>query len=118
MDKFSTRLKEEREKLKTQDPKWTQEYVAYKLGVARTTYTAYENGTKQPPLDTVTKIADIFNVSTDYLSGRSDIKNPEKKPEGRFFHDLDHASDEDLDKLEEYFKFLQEQKKKRENRNK
>lgn len=64
------------------------------------------------------KFSDLFDVSTDYLLGKTDIRNPEKQSEGRFFHDLDHASDEDLDKLEEYFKFLQEQKKKRENRDK
>lgn len=72
MDKFHIRLKENREKRKTLDSKWTQGYIAEKIGVARVTYTAYENGTKQPPLDTVNKIADVLEVSTDYLLGRTD----------------------------------------------
>lgn len=97
MDKFSSRLKEEREKLKAKDPKWTQEYVADKLGVARTTYTAYENGTKQPPLDTVARIADIFNVSTDYLSGRSKSRNPENPDKGEmYFWDKENVSEEEM----------------------
>lgn len=64
---FSKRLKTERESLKRSSSGWTQEYVAEKIGVSRSTYTAYENGTKEPPLNTVSKIADLFNVSIDYL---------------------------------------------------
>ncbi|MNW45571.1 HTH-type transcriptional regulator Xre [compost metagenome] len=77
----SKRLKAERETLKQNDPKWTQEYVADLIGVARPTYTAYENGTKLPPIDTFNKLADVFDVDTDYLSGRSDIR----KKDGMFF---------------------------------
>lgn len=34
----------------------------------------YENGIKQSPLSILSKIADYFNVSLDYLAGRSTIK--------------------------------------------
>ncbi len=50
---------------------WTQSYAADQIGVARSTYTAYENGTKTPPLETVNIIADLFEVTTDYLFGRT-----------------------------------------------
>ncbi|MBD1223251.1 helix-turn-helix transcriptional regulator [Virgibacillus halodenitrificans] len=69
---FSDRLKKYREKLKDQDKKWTQKFVADKIGVARVTYTAYENGTKMPPSDTVNRIAELFDVTTDYMMGRTD----------------------------------------------
>lgn len=72
MDSFSKRLKTCREKLKAENSIWTQGYVAKKLNVARTTYTAYENGTKTPPLDTVNRIANLFNVSSDFLLGRTE----------------------------------------------
>lgn len=72
MKEFAKRLKYVREKEKTKDSKWTQGYVADLIGVARSTYTAYENGTKQPPLETVDKIANLFKVSADYLIGRTD----------------------------------------------
>lgn len=71
---FAVRLKELREDLKKTNSNWTQEYVADRVGVARVTYTAYERGTKQPTLDTLVSIADLFNVSTDYLLGRTDKK--------------------------------------------
>ncbi|WP_160045647.1 helix-turn-helix domain-containing protein [Paenibacillus sp. USDA918EY] len=75
---FGKRLKAEREANKRKDAKWTQEFVADYIGVARPTYTAYENGTKFPPMETLNKIADLFKVDTDYLLGRTPIK---KRPE-------------------------------------
>lgn len=72
MTVFARRLKSYREKLKKADSKWTQQYVADKIGVARVTYTAYENATKMPPVDTVNSIAELFGITTDYLMNRSD----------------------------------------------
>lgn len=74
MEIVGKRVKGERESLKYKDSKWTQEYVADLIGIARSTYTAYENGTKLPPVDTLNKIADIFECDTDYLSGRTNIR--------------------------------------------
>ncbi len=73
--KFSERLKKCRQIKKEENPNWTQDYIAKQIGVARTTYTAYERGTKIPPLDTVNRIADLFDVSADYLLGRSNRVN-------------------------------------------
>lgn len=76
MSVFGKRLKALREKRKINDSKWTQKYVADLIGVARPTYTAYENGTKEPPLDTLNRIADIFEVKLDYLQGRTNDASP------------------------------------------
>lgn len=73
------RIRGERESFKAKDSKWTQEYVADLIGIARSTYTAYENGTKLPPIDTLNKIADIFDCDTDYLSGRSLVRKNQKQ---------------------------------------
>lgn len=75
MSIFGKRLKAERELKKASDPKWTQGYVAKLIGVARPTYTGYENGTKEPPRETINKIADAFNCSIDYLEGRTNNKS-------------------------------------------
>lgn len=74
MNKLAKRIKYLRENFKDKDSKWTQQYVAEQIGVARVTYTAYENGTKTPPPDVVKKLANLFNVTTDYLLGN--IDNP------------------------------------------
>lgn len=117
MEKFHLRLKECREKRKDIDSKWTQLYVAEKIGVARVTYTGYENGTKQPPLDTINKIADFFEVTTDYLLGRSD--NPRMTADEeefqafandpdmqRWYRQLPESDEEDLRKLRQMWDII------------
>lgn len=44
--------------------------MAEMLEVARTTYANYEQGTREPDNKTLNKLADYFQVSTDYLLGR------------------------------------------------
>lgn len=49
-----------------------QKDVANFLGVDRTTYVKYENGNSEPSNDTLVKLAQYFDVSVDYLLGRTD----------------------------------------------
>lgn len=53
----------------------TQAQIAEKLNLARETYRNYENGTREPDQKTLSDLADYFNVSVDYLLGRTDIPN-------------------------------------------
>ena len=48
----------------------TQARMAQLLIIHRTTYTKYELGYVEPPLDTLCHIADLLTCSTDYLLGR------------------------------------------------
>ncbi len=41
------------------------------IGVSESTISLYENGKRQPDYNTLIKIADYFNVSTDYLLGHT-----------------------------------------------
>ncbi|HHW90775.1 MAG TPA: helix-turn-helix transcriptional regulator [Clostridiales bacterium] len=57
--------------------KWTQQELAEKLGLDRTTISKWERqGGSEPDNLTITKLADIFDVSTDYLLGKSDFRRP------------------------------------------
>lgn len=47
-----------------------QSEVADELGLNRVTYNRYENEEREPDNDTLSRIADYFGVSTDYLLGR------------------------------------------------
>ncbi|MMZ57947.1 HTH-type transcriptional regulator Xre [compost metagenome] len=106
MKEFAKRLKHLREKQKVKDSKWTQGYVADLIGVARPTYTAYENGTKQPPLETVDKIANLFNVSSDYLIGRTNNSAPlhEENINVAFYDGYDELSPEEQEAVKEIVK--------------
>lgn len=52
-----------------------QKDLAQMLGLAQTTIANYEQGKRFPDEETLQEIADFFNVSLDYLLGRSEIKN-------------------------------------------
>ncbi|MEG0471307.1 MAG: helix-turn-helix transcriptional regulator [Solibacillus sp.] len=52
----------------------TQSQLADKIEVARTTYAMYEQGKREPDFETLKRLADFFNVSTDYLLDSEDRK--------------------------------------------
>lgn len=49
----------------------TQEQLAKKLKLSRSTVGMYENGSREPDYETLEQIADFFNVDIDYLLGRT-----------------------------------------------
>ncbi len=50
----------------------TQKAVADKIGVTSVSLQRFEYGTARPKLENIIALADFFNVSLDYLVGRSD----------------------------------------------
>jgi len=52
---------------------YTLQQMADKLNMALRSYQHYESGYNIPPVDTLVKIADILNVSIDYLLERDDF---------------------------------------------
>lgn len=52
----------------------TQEYLSDKLGFPQRTYANYENGDRIPTTLKLLVIAQFYDVSSDYLVGRSDSK--------------------------------------------
>ncbi len=67
MSKLSARLKE----LRT-EKRLTLKQLACALSIPLQTYANYEHGTREPPIDLLISMCDFFNVSADYLIGRSD----------------------------------------------
>lgn len=67
MASFSDRLKDIRT-----DKDITQKAMAEFLGIATNAYQNYEYGKREPSYEILLKLADFFQVSTDYLLGRSD----------------------------------------------
>ena len=59
---FADRIKELRE-----GAKWSQEDLANKLGLQRSSISSWETQRREPEFETLVKIARIFNVSVAYL---------------------------------------------------
>ncbi len=49
--------------------KMTQQYVSDVLCISRTNITKYETGALEPNIETIGQLAELYNVSTDWLFG-------------------------------------------------
>ena len=54
----------------------TQWQIAQALNISRSAYAYYETGATRPDFDTLTRLAQIFRVSTDYLLGVDENVQP------------------------------------------
>ena len=61
------RLKDLRE-----DRDLTQKKLSEYLHIKQNTYSQYENGQRQIPLEILIKLADYYDITLDYLVGRTD----------------------------------------------
>lgn len=69
---FGKRLKNLRE-----NAGFTQEQLGKKLNVVKSNISMYENGTRIPNADILEQLSKIFDVSIDYLLGKTDVKKYE-----------------------------------------
>ncbi len=70
MSKFSVRFKELR-----QESKLSQQALADKTGISKSSINMYERGEREPGIETLELFADFFNVDMDYLIGKSEHRN-------------------------------------------
>ncbi len=52
--------------------KMTQRQVALRLNIKQPSYIRYEKGDAEPSLESLVVLADLFDVSIDYLLGRTE----------------------------------------------
>lgn len=64
---FADRLKQARKR-----KRFMQKEVAEHFKIAVRTYQNYEGGQRRPDFETLVALADYFDVTTDYLLGRTD----------------------------------------------
>ena len=72
---FQSRLKAIRE-----ETGFTQQKIADEIGISRTSINRYENGERQPDLESIGKIAEFYSISIDWLFGlgKREIDNKTK----------------------------------------
>ncbi len=118
---FAERLKAERKKNNI-----TQTQLAEKLYLDRSSISKYESGKQIPETPTLEKLADFFDVSIDYLLGKTDIRNYEDNSSLNSINenlstnglkilaahfDEEQFTQDDLDDIENFIKFIISKKK-------
>ncbi|MGN9864670.1 helix-turn-helix domain-containing protein [Bacillus swezeyi] len=92
----------------------TQKFVAQKIGVKNNTLSSYESGKRQPDYETTKKLADLYDVSIDFLlTGKEhenssddmwkELLNPKTQV---LFKDLKDAPEEKIDELIQFWEFI------------
>ena len=98
---FYDRLKESRIKSGL-----TQEQLAEKLGIAKSTLSGYESGNREPNVQTIKKIADVLNVSADELLGI------DSEPTTLAAHfEGDEYTEDELNEIRQFAEFVKNRRK-------
>lgn len=80
----------------------SQASVAERLGITQQAYANYEREVRQPDLEMLLKISTLFNVSVDYLLGKTNISKSDEELKGIDFalygetKDLTEAEKQDI----------------------
>jgi len=74
LDNYYPRLKDLRE-----DHDLSQQQVADYLCMKQPQYSRYERGYRDIPTDILIKLAKLYNTSTDYILGLTNISEPQYK---------------------------------------
>ena len=61
-----------------EDSDLTQKQIAELLHIKQNTYSQYENGQRQIPIDFLIILAKFYKTSTDYILGLTDNRKPYK----------------------------------------
>lgn len=85
----------------------TQEELGAVLGRTKFNISNYEKGKRQPDNDTLRILSDFFDVSTDYLLGKTNVRH---YVETLAFHVDGDLTEEELEEVKKYIKFLRSQR--------
>ena len=61
-----------------EDADLTQDELVQILAMPKTTYTNYEKGKREPPFSLIIRLAEMYNVSIDYIAGLTNTPLPLK----------------------------------------
>lgn len=103
-------MKGNRIKLLREEKKIRQDELAKVLSISPSAVGMYERDEREPNDEITLKLAEYFGVSTDYLLGKSDIRNPEEfkyaynRPE-----EAEGLSDEEVNDALRFYKKMKKQ---------
>jgi transcriptional regulator with XRE-family HTH domain len=79
---------------------WSQTQLAQKMGIHQKQVSAYERGRNTPSTDVLIRLADIFDVSLDYLASEAEV-NIKDRGLLRKFEEIDKLSKKDKGTIKE-----------------
>lgn len=113
MINLGDRLHELRNKLNLR-----QEDVAKKIGVGRTTYAMYEQGKREPDYETLLKLADLYEVSVDYLLTGQERTEKHGNKRNLFFFDVEGLTEEEIEEIKRHIEYVKWKAKQERGKNK
>ncbi|WXR61197.1 helix-turn-helix transcriptional regulator [Peptostreptococcaceae bacterium AGR-M142] len=97
----------EKMKLLRKELNLTQAELAERLNITRSALSLYELGKRQPDFETLNKIADFFQVTTDYLLDRTNIRsNVLETQETIAAHHEGEWTEDELAEIERFKEFV------------
>ena len=103
-------------KMLREKSRYSQTEIANFLKISRQAYNNYERAIRMPDLDTITRLAEFFNVTTDYLLGKIDVPYPielnipevlkDENVSFAFNNGGDYLTQEEVNELASFVEFL------------
>ncbi|MCT4662936.1 MAG: helix-turn-helix domain-containing protein [Tissierellales bacterium] len=88
----------------------TQKELADKLNIRNTAISKYELGEREPDIETLAFLSNLFDVSVDYLIGKSDERNHDKPSmtikRYNLVEGVEELPQEAIDQIDEYIRLL------------
>jgi transcriptional regulator with XRE-family HTH domain len=89
-----------------------QEDIGAIVHVGKSTVSQWENNIHVPDIETIVKIANYLNVTSDYLLGLTNVRNPIETIAAH--HDGDEWTEEELAEIEKFKEFVRMKRQQRE----
>lgn len=96
----------------------SQNELAKKINMTQQRISAYEKGKREPDIETLKQFAEFFQCTIDYITGKSDIRNPEELKNVQFANNgglnTEGLGEEELKELQRQIDFIKKMKNKKE----
>ncbi|MFD1206684.1 helix-turn-helix domain-containing protein [Sporosarcina contaminans] len=100
---------------------YTQMEAAKKLGVSNGTLSGYERNYRDPDTEILNEMADLYDVSVEWLMGRTENPNRSDEEEfqafasnpklNHFFRDVAASEEQDQEELRQIWEIIKQRKK-------
>ena len=92
--------------------KLLQRNVAEVLNCSQAVYSRYENGEREMPKEYLSRLADFYSVSVDYLLGRDQQRETafSSPKQQRILSELGNMSEEQLEEVLRYAEYVKQKK--------